>query len=752
MKNTIAIVVVSYCLLALFSRPATAQDAAIVLTVVNESGQPVSGALIEEVDGRQMHVLGLSDRNGTLVVRVAPQTHIQARSGDAFSEVAIAAGGRPIRLTLRLKVIGSVIASANGARKHVGAQNPASIAAGDVAKALGYVPGYRSAAEGGSGRQSLNGVPLDLPAAPPGTAAQGGGFPSDLVDSFDAVQADDGSFEPDYHLFAPTEQFEWSLSSGADALHGSSWKATMAGPHGKLRYALEAAGGGDQGTLAGMTIADASGLRYDHGDRAHHLDGSLVVDDSIGSVNLALVGVGSRQGNAYILNTKPGAILEGFGPGNSSSQDFGTAYLLATASRGRDSFTAIDVRYNGGGLDDLAHALPTGANLPALSGYRYSGSYDSAGWTRAFGAASLALSLATTSNLSTGFSGGFAGSEASGAQTMDASYKVTRGHNGAGVSLHASQGEGPFAERTLDASAFETRRIGAIDLRLSVSTAQSQNIEASYATSYSQQPVQTAQLVCSPGTASVVGPSQTGDTHPRSENAILSLSQTTGHATLRGGAFVSRVSNALVMAQVATTSFSPAYLNALDGFFASICPGQQLLSQDVFVQRLETVPALQQAEWYVDATRRFGSFSIETTYETFADVPRCARMGCSTGLGVTTLMSGTQIADVPLHRANVVAAFIGRTTTLALSGRFVSANNAQRLPGYVAIDAGARFRHGSGVLDASVQNAFARYGGRFVSPQYAVALPTTGAPFATLATPVQTTWTLRYTMTFGSHN
>jgi hypothetical protein len=743
-RNATAVALVLYCLLAGFaSHAASAQELCGVITVIDADGNPVRAAGIE-VAGTQ-RVLAHTNTDGRVKVCVEPQTRLLARSGDFVSDAVLAA---PVmHLSLHLEVIARVSSHPGPGTLRTSESSPSSIVAGNVGRALGYVPGYRDIAEGGPGGLSLNGVPLNLPAAPPGTAAAGGGFPSDLVSSFDAVQADDGSIQPDYHLLSPTPAFRWNTQIGADTFGGSDWKSTIAGPSGKLRYALAVAGGGDGGVLAGMTFADASGIAYDHGSQSHHVDGSLVLDDSIGNVNVAFVGAGSRQAAAYIVDLKPGPIVQGFGPGNIASQDFGTEYLLATTSRGRDSFSAIDVRYNGGAVDDLSNAILAGRPVPSNSGYRYFGSSDSLAWTRAFGPASLSLSVDTKSNTSTGFANDFTGVERSGKQDVKASYKFMRGQNGYGATLGADHLEGPFGGEALESTVFVSKRIGSINGRLSLSSSQAQSELATYATTYSLQPVETATLTCSPATASVAGASQTGTTHPRANDAILSLSQSAPTTTLHAGAFISDISNALVQATVPDVLLPPDYLSSLDRFFATLCPTHSLPVSDVFVQRYETVPVLRQQEWYIDDTRKLGNVSIELSYETFSDT--AALLSSERG-GVGTLVPGAQLPNVPLHRASVIVAVTHGKTIVALAARFVSANNAENLPGHLTVDSGVQFPIGFGRIEASAQNIFAAYSGRFTSPLYAVWIPTTRFALPTLATPLQTTWSLRYVATIGA--
>jgi len=168
------------------------------------------------------------------------------------------------------------------------------------------------------------------------------------------------------------------------------------------------------------------------------------------------------------------------------------------------------------------------------------------------------------------------------------------------------------------------------------------------------------------------------------------------------------------------------------------------------VQRYESVPLLRQSEWYVDATRRFGPFSLEASYETFSDAP--LRVPADLAGGRTTLLATGQLPNVPLHHGNLIVAFRRHAAMFGLGARFVSSNNDANLPGHVALDAGLRLPLGPGALEVSAQNLFAPFGGVLTSPRYAVPLRTSNAPLAALATPLQNTRTLRYKVGVGPHS
>lgn len=133
-----------------------------------------------------------------------------------------------------------------------------------------------------------------------------------------------------------------------------------------------------------------------------------------------------------------------------------------------------------------------------------------------------------------GFSAGFSGEHSSGirsSERLELGYRVERGHDSAGAFLAGRHVSGTFGGSFVEANAFVMKRIAGIDGRISVSATQAQTEEAGYAASYVLEPPQTANLVCSPGTATVVGPADTGGTHPRAKTIVLSLATRGGLTT-----------------------------------------------------------------------------------------------------------------------------------------------------------------------------------------------------------------------------
>ena len=309
--------------------PAARAGAGVVADV---SGRSVSGADVIERVGTSETVIGRSGDDGTLLVPPHDRAELFARLGTRVSP----------RVPSHEGTFGSSSRS-RPARSRRAA--PTAHAAGHREQrdgagrrrrrvGLGLVPNYRSQREGGSGRQTLNGVPLELPTAPRnGGSGDEPGIPSDLVESFSAAQADDGSVSPNYHVLAPSATTEPALRRRRDAVGRQPVEDEPVGDLAQAGLRASRGGGGDDGALAHDVFADASGSAYDHSTRSHHLDGSLSLAYAIGSTQINVVAISSHKRSNDVLTTMPGALASGEGPGNDTRTSTTFGYVIASASR-----------------------------------------------------------------------------------------------------------------------------------------------------------------------------------------------------------------------------------------------------------------------------------------------------------------------------------------------------------------------------------------------------------------------------------
>jgi hypothetical protein len=717
--------------------------------VVDQAGAPVA-AEIFSANEAQLVSLGHTDATGELDLKLPGATQLVARRGTATSP-AVAAQEGDVRLVMPLQELVHVRAAvANTTEQRVSEDSAAAVAFDDVATARSLVANYRSHSEGGSGHQTLNGVPLDLPSGPGGSGGDQPGLPSDLIDSFNAVQADDGTITPNYHLLSPTATTRLHFTSGLGNDDTSLWKVGLSGTVAKLGYAIAAATGRDDGVLAGATYADASGARYDHSTDARHTDVSLSLSQPIGTTQLNAAGFATRKTGDDIDPTMPGAIGLGDGPGNVTTSTTGFEYIVASQTHGRDAYHLIDSRFAGGSQDDARNALLAGYAVGSVSGYKYSGSYDELSMTRSFGSAALTAKITATNTSTTGYvtDSAFASAAAiaAGQQTVGLDYEAHKGTSNYGFSFDRARRLGDFAGTSLEARLHAGATIRGTVVRLSAIDAQAQTQDAYSADAYNLQAPTTAAITCGDPSTTVTGPSQTSGRHPQADTLDASIHRDLGHgASITAGGFLSAGRDMLVFATSQLSSaLDPAYRAQLAENFGVLCPGETLAASDIYVQRYESVPKVTGREWFVDGTIPFGAFRTEVSYETYSlfsptGAPELQNV-------VTALVPGAQLAGVPLHRANALLSYSRRRSVVALALQYTSANNAENLPGHVTAALGAQIPFGPGVFAVSAQNLLGSYSGTFVSPRYAVPLGSTGAPIPTLAIPLRPVWSLRYVL------
>lgn len=729
---------------------ASAADLTVTVNVVETSGEPVPNAIITAISGDSTTFLAKTNASGTAVFVVPQGTVIGAAfQGRLSQRVTVQASF--IRLVLAApRIIGKVTSIASGF-SHVAGSSPAAVAAGNVANALGLVANYRSRAQGGSGQQLLNGIPLELPSAPSQNEATIGGVPEDLVDSFEPTQADDGSVRPNFHLISPTPQTHASLSLEARSWLGSMLKATMSGHTGKLGYGFAIVNAGDQGVLASRTFLDVSGFAYDHSSNARHNDASAVLNYKLGTTDMSLAGVGSRGHQSDISQELPGDLPQGWGPGNYTLDDHGIAYVLASQQHGRDQLHALVVLFNGGLVDNANRAYFMGTPAPFSYGYSYSGSYDELAFTRVLPKESIGLKYRVTRVATSSFGQGPNYAALTGEQGLTISYEHGLGSGRAGFSLGGEQRQGSFPGKMLDAGAFLNFAVAGVDVSLSGHANGVQTQEASYVNVLQLSNPSTAQFTCD-GSALVTGPSNTNGIAPRASTIVAAISKNQSNGQLVAGAFVSSTHNALqTVAVQGTAGLPPGYFSALQTGYASLCASSALTQAGVYVENVVSVPRLLGKEWYVERKWNLGQWGADLSYETYSLTPQV--LPPSVPVASSTLIQGTQISGVPLHRANAIVWYKGSSGfTVSFAATFVSSNNELNLPPYTMASAGVSVPMRDGALNASAQNVFDVFSGPFVSPAYGVPIPTLSSSLQTLGTPLPRTWRVQYVFRVGSHS
>jgi hypothetical protein len=733
------------------SAPAAASTASRVL-VTDANGTPVAQAEIVALVRGRATTLGRTDAAGVALVTLDGPRTLVARIGERAS-APVTSDGESIRLVLPLAEIAHLRArSATPQAPTVSAASESAVAFDDVAAARSLLPNYRSHAEGGSGNATLNGVPLQLPAGPGGRT--GGhddpGIPSDLIESFTATAADDGTVTPNYHVLSPTGARSLKLSSALGGFDSALLKLSASAVVKKFGYALVAVRGGDDGSLANRTLTDSSGLSYDHSTGARHTDASLSLSYQLGTTQINAVGIGSRRTGRDVGDTMPGAVLQGYGPDTQATADSAFGYVIAAQTHGRDSFHALDARYAGGAGEDVR-----AANAFA-SGYRYSGGYDELAFSRAFGPAALSLKATATQTTTVGYAsaGGHDAATLSraGQQTFGVRYERNDGSRGYAAGADVLHRNGPFAGTALEGNASVRTALGAYALGLTLLHQQAQTLESYGVTAYQLSPPAAASFTCDRPSATISAPAQVSGSHPHADTVTASVKRRFGGgASISAGGFASEGRDMLV-SPTATLSADPgaAYLDGLQRAYGALCGGAGLTPDAIYVRRFVTVPRLRGREMYADAIVPLGALRGELTYERYSLVAPVVPVPAPGT--VSTLVAGGQIGGVPLHRANALFSYRKARAVYALALQYVSANNADALPAHLTATLGAQVPLGPGIVSGSLENAFHAYDAAYASSRWAVGLPTNGAPVPTIASPLRSTWRLRYTVPLGPNS
>jgi hypothetical protein len=700
---------------------------AATVTVVSSAGVPAADVAVVLDDGTE---LARTDAHGVAIVRVSAGTRLHAVANGAHSESLAASSA--MRLVLRA-VIG--ITRARTAPATVRRDDDRSLLAGDPAAALAYSAQRRAPSQGGTSRFRIDGIPVELPLPPSGDAPP---VSADLLESATPVRSPDGGWETDYRLAAPSKRAAARGEFGIASNDGAAWRAVQTGPG----YAVAFAHRRDDGALAGRTFLDASGLAYPHDLAASRDAASVVLNRRFGTSTLAFTASGSRSASNIVETAWPGPLPAGYGPGNRATDANGLAFVLWSAVRGRDTLRALDVRFAGAHHADLRAARRAGLPLQDASwSYAYSGRSEGLGITRTFGETSVAIDAGSTRSSNDSTSSGNAGGSRWERDTLRLG--VTRGRTAFAVT--GERTGGGFSGRAIDVDASWKGRIAGFDARVAAYSGAAQSDVASYARSYPLSAPSGAALTCDPPSATVVAPSATALSPPRATTLTLDLERSSRLTTVQAGGFVSRVRNALVRAAVVDpAALPPGYDAALAAAYAPVCGNALLTANDTILQRWESIPVLDQREWFVDVRRRVGAIELRAFVERFDDVATV--VGNLAGRR-TDVVRGAQLPHVSSLRTGFIASAPLGAAKLAAGIRELPAGNAYDRAPRPLLDLAARLPLRSGELVLSAQNVFAAGGGSFATSRGAVPLATTiGAPFAALAEPVPSTWSIRYVL------
>ena len=720
-------------------------SAVIVVQVVDGSGARLAGATIQQVSDEKK--LGVTDASGMLSVSALPGTLLIAVfRGQRSTGTPLLSMGTQIRI---LQTIGVVKQSAVGVPPAIRRTSVESLLSSSLAGALRFDPQYRSAAEGGSDREEINGVPLPLP--PSGGGIGGARYSTELFESYNPNDAN-GSTIPNFHLVAPTQNTEESADLTYGRFDHVGLRGTLSGRAKRLGFGFSALAEGDEGDLAHLVFRDISGKVYDHsqGYRSQGATSNLFYD--LGATQLAVSGIAEQRYGRDISNLLIGPIPQGFGSSASQHSHDATDFLTVDHAAGRDHLFYVGVAFIGGG--DVDHGSATLLLHPAnfFTAYRYHGTYQRLKISRLSGVSTLYLdTVQQTFSLDNGGAvGSSAGSSAS--ITTHIGIDTTTKNASYGAKVGVSNISGSLVGNLADASVHIDYHRPSFMAHAGFSAAPSQNDESASASNQVFGPPSAASIDCAGNHAVVNAPGAIGSAHPNKIMVDMNMRFKPDAALeVSAGGFVSAEHNALVSGFAEQNlGLDAAYIAKVSDVYAATCGSLvPLPASRIFGQRFSQANALLSQEGFLAAKVRRGRFSgaafIELLSRHIADGPSPLH---STS---TTLIPNQQLPFVPLQRANLMVSYDSPRIVAALDALFTSVNNTQNLPGHIELFVGLGYNAPTGFLSLSVENPLNAYSGSFISSRYAVPLASSKGPFSALAKPISSVWTLKYQFSVNSH-
>lgn len=718
----------------LMSARVSAKPAATSVVVVDTAGHPIAGAQILTASA-PIRRLGVTGRDGSALVQAAAGTKVIAvLEGDRSAEAALNDTTTTLRL---LPVIAAVhVRSSSGAAAPVRSVSKQALILGGLRAAMRLNPRFRSSAEGGSDEEEVNGIPLPLPAS---SSQSGESFRAALFDSV-SPDAADGSSIPDFHLVNPTAHPEQTLSLTGASYDDVQFKATAAGRRGRAGYGASFLQENDNGQLAHQIFRDAGGTAYDHSSNERQRGGTFNLLYDLGPTQLSFSAVADNRTGRDIANVDPGKLPLGFGPNARSNSSDATAWITVGQSMGRDQLLYVGVHYNGAAATLHGGTQFLGRPAGYETSFAYAGSYQLLKITRSF--KNLAVYAQAVDQGFDFHNAGFASATASTSSVR--SLELGSERSGAHLSYGANGGlttsSGQLGASTADFQAHARYTIGNIVAALSVAQEQSQTNESYGVGDQSLSSPYSANYNCTARSAQVFAPSIIDGRHPQKRLLDGSVQWSRAASSVTIGGFVSSETNAIVEDVAAQPLIAaPGYAATIAQLYDGICPGSTL--DTLYADRYVQLPLVRSREFYLAGQRGVGSLTISGFYEVLArfatdDAPNSQS---------SSIIAYAQLPHVPRNRANVlITAPLGKAGFAGIDALYTSANNEAALPGHIDLTIGAAVHAGSGTIACSFENPFNAYGGSFISPRYAVPIPTSSGAFLPLATPLTHTWSVRY--------
>ena len=678
-------------------------------------------------------------RNVTIDVRLARSTALKS-----IGRVTVSNSGAAVRPTFGIDdpLLGGSNASANGF-------------AGDGETGIGFsgfgAPGGSASIDGhdsGSTGFSFDGVPLGglglRSAFHTGSAI----FQSATVSAAATPAASGGSLN--FHGLDPTVAWQ-GMARGGGGDYGANdadlWERGTLGTVGIAARALHTT---SNDVFEGSDLLDGSGLVYPHDGRLSsdtaylRFRAPLTVSDNL---TATLITQHYHQGIVCRLFTGP--LPCGYGPGNEAYGESQTAQLAGSFAIGRIGLAAtLFDNVTADAVDERARVIG-GTTMPYANDTRSTARGALVAVQIPLAArTSLALTGLTVSSrdsYAAQATPGLSAVEQSGLAGFTDVQASLNGRLGTGVryqtDLHVTRTTGLPASLSGDGSI--TARVSRFDA-----------ITASFSAGGSGvQPLPLGTLSdpaalnfdCRTGTVFANGP---GDTPSPSSAVSTRLAvqrrvgdfeiAATGYRTTENGGLLTTVVNGAALAS--TAALDPSYLDAASRIYGSSdgCGVPKRVSPaDVYVAQPISGTRRVYEGVKLGASMRIGRDGfIEPYYNVQVAKATSGDERLSNPFSVVRI--GSQLPDVPLHRAGLVAGFTLRSRLRLLGGaEHFYDNNAYNLAPFTLVSFGASVATPKVKLDAFLLNAFNVRSGPFGTTAKAVPLATVaGPPLPTIAWPL----------------
>lgn len=769
-------------------------DDGLITITVSEGKSKTPLALARVLLNGPVMTSELTRADGEVVFRDAPAGTYTARVGKAgYQQVTTApfevVSSRAVAVTVQLaptsdvKTLGTVVvkSSATVSINAVTADSAIRKLSPTLSEALGKLAGVSVASDSPANDASqtisleghdpsqtqlmLDGIPLNSP----GIAGDLRSFDSDLFGgasvSFNPVPGALGG-SVNYRTIEPTSTWQTSFTTRVGNLGSASTILAEQGRLHGLGVAYLHAIRGSNDLLDGQAFADTSGLAYVH-NGANQTDGDLLkLRARLGQAHsLSATLISSNGYNDAICTVDTGPLPCGYGPGNSNYRRFTLGALSDSALVGMTSVQlslfGTQSRFDRDLLDRYVdgigapfasqttattHGVSFGLQLPSRERHTISlQATTSASSTRSAG-------LIPSATLYAGGEASSSYASLSVADSVRSNDQLTLGDH---IGLARSNGKSASLLAGLSA-AWSPRPQDSFGGTIDVGS----NGGGGRRVGTLSDPV-SLQFNCGGEVAFGSGPGdQAGSQTSLSERATwqhrlgrigqisASLYRQVQHDTLL---------NALVNASALPGGyFPPNYFQTVQQIYQSsggcgqpAAPfGPANVYLNVPIAGVKMVYQGLQVSGTFNITRNLAAqpFYNVQVVEPFADDGRLANP-------YSPVISGSQIPGVPLRQAGMTLDYRAPHSPVEwlADSQYVSGNNRQNLPGYVAADLGAAVDFAHGTLTVAESNIFNKDAYAFASSSYSAGLPTRGdGMLSTIARPLsprQITFT--YTVKVG---